>query len=187
MIEVSMAPLAPKLKRETRDGQTVIVARCGVRDCPERLAELPTQSGAAWRIRFADGYEFSIRGNCWRKSRRAAKRSLTHKEFAYSVIEAENSNANAGYYLEAERRQNAHLDARLPRHPTSQEINEVIESVDYSDLRAIEAGLKARHSDLVNTRDQMRPATPEDEDTGPFVVKCARCGRFSKISLSAGK
>lgn len=183
MSELSMAPLAPKLKRETRDGQTVIVARCGVRDCPERLAELPTQSGAAWRIRFADGYEFSIKGNCWRKSRRAAKRSLTHKEFAYSVIQAESE--SSGVYSESDRRINERLSA-LPKDATQDEICEAVAALDFSDLQAIEAGLKARHSDLANTRDPMRPAEPHEEDTGPFVVKCARCGRFSKISLSAG-
>jgi hypothetical protein len=185
MIEVSMAPLAPKLKRETRDGESVIVARCGVRDCPERLAELPTQRGAAWRIRFADGYELSPRHGCWRKTRRAATRSKLHRDFAYSVIECEKEDVY-GTYIESERRLNDCLNA-LPPNATESEILDAVNAVDFSDLKAIEASIEARNQSLVKSRDVVISSEPLKNETGPFVVKCARCGRFSKISLSAGK
>ena len=173
---LAMAPLAPKLKREKLDGHSVIVARCGVRDCPEKLCYLPNHSGIAWQVRLADGYDFKPRENCWIKSKRAMNRSRAHRAFTLEVTEVMENASGIGELRE--QMQDAEAEAlRAVGHDLAEdEMLEVMAAAGesyYLKIKQIQETAKAECRDLKNSKNPVFPNEPGINGTGEILVKCA--------------
>jgi len=190
MNELTMGPLPAKHKRE-RDKYGVFSAfRCGVRDCPEVLA---TEREGGYFL--TKGYERSQAGY-FAKTRRAARRSFEQREVAEVVVIAPAQNEIRSLQYDKEQRWTAEYRRRKrerdEQFPDPDPFAEPAVAVPSDEELAIDASLEADVSDLDEkqeaARDEIRvfkrlrnPFESVCVEHLPFVVKCGRCGRISRI------
>lgn len=155
MNDLTMGPLPAKVKRETVSNFSALAVRCGVRDCPEKFGFFESlESGKSGAWLFEPGY---IQSNgVWIKTRRPQTRMPYPKKVFGKFAEEEIENRN----LEVEKQMG-------------------IVSAWHNAFHGHEAGKIARALKQLKTHNV--PSQKPDDIEWPIIVKCARCGRLSKI------
>ncbi len=190
MNELTNGPLPAKQKREvTKAGAPQIVFRCGVRDCSEKLGRSDvSEFGKATVFQFEPGYFFAKAQDVWIKTKRPANRLKHHRESVRDFVGSNAQEMLRAIDDEKEARISAALDALTPK-ATIGDLDMALESweaatsgVSIDDLAAKERDVAKYIATAKRSKEDFYGAFADGE-RGPFLVRCARCGRVSKITL----
>jgi len=190
MNTLTNGPLPAKQKREvTKAGMPQIVFRCGVRDCPEKLgrSNLP-EEGRMGVLQFAPSYFFAKAQNVWIKTKRPANRLKHHRDSVRDFIGGNADEMLRAIENEKDARISEALDALTPK-ATIEDLDITLElweastrGVSIDDLEAKERDVAKYIATAKRSKEDFYGAFADGE-RGPFVVRCGRCGRLSKITL----
>ncbi len=175
---LAVGPLAAKTKKETaKNGSAVLVVRCGVRDCPEILGRLWKDEENLTTLGLTEGYDFSLRERVWVKTKRAANRMIHHREAVKAMFFSVED-----FLPDAERDQDETAQAMnqaLSKDVTFEDFSSEAEDLDFFPTEEEKAAMRARFFEEKREKTDTIGACI---DFLPIIVKCARCGRLSKIS-----
>jgi hypothetical protein len=162
MNDLTMGPLPAKVKRELDDrGRPFWVVRCGVRDCPEKLGQYTWLEGDKRGNWSFVGYVLS--NGVWIKTRRNGIRSLENRERTKEFIEYE----AAMKALEQEEK----TGVCSPWHYELQR----------REMKETQRRIRRRMKELPKHFGSDYSVAREELTEWPLILKCARCGRLSKI------
>lgn len=174
-----MGPLPAKKKREvTSAGTPVLALRCGVRDCPEILGLISgIEDGLIPSLNLTRGYFFSLGEKVWIKSRRPGNRMKHHRQAVEDLVTPESEEL----LLELEKDKDSLAEAffdSLPQNAFSEPLGSKTFELEFSELAQKQARIQARQTNAKRSKTDIFGAYIDDF---PATVKCARCGRLSKI------